>query len=86
MAYPLWLVRAYLAMLPRLTAEESLQAAERTAMGSGALKKSAYQSVHRRWVRAAAHGMTRPVRPRGAVDPAALAAMGIGVRREAHQP
>ena len=71
---PIALVRSYLAMLPRLAAEETLDASTAVALGSGALK--AARQVSDKLLRTARAG----AKPRGAKpSPAMLAQMGIGV-------
>ncbi len=71
---PMALVRAYLAMLPRLTAEETLAASTAVALGSGTLKNP--DQVEGALMRVVRGDRKPAARVR---DPAALAAMGIGV-------
>jgi hypothetical protein len=77
---PRAVVHAHLVMLPRLEADESLAAVQRTAAGSGAMKQGAQRELVQAWARLAkgeaGHGAGRP-----APSPAALAGIGIGVRR-----
>lgn len=76
MRHPFWLVRLYYRMLSRLTAEESLLAAQQVQLGSGVMKQADARSLRQRWVKAAA-----PARPKAQkVDFGALGAMGIGFR------
>lgn len=76
---PIPLLRAHLAMLPRLEAEESLVAAERLAVGTASLKADARRRVIDDWAKVA-----RPVAVQRPTDPAArralAAAAGIGMR------
>jgi hypothetical protein len=78
METPLAIVRASSRMLPRLEAEESLLATQRTAVGTGSLSKDDRQAVVRRWARQVDIPATQAVRTK---DPGALAAMGIGLRQ-----
>ncbi len=71
---PVGIVRAYHKMLPRLMAEETLDASTAVALGSGTLKDP--DRVEGALMRAVRGGRKPPARLR---DPAALAAMGIGV-------
>ena len=50
---PLALVRAHVAMLPRLRAEESMRLAEATAVGAGTLTREASRDIVRQWEREA---------------------------------
>lgn len=77
---PIPLLNAYADNLPRLTAEESLQAAERMAVGSGSLKKGKGKQIAGQWQRAT--GQTRQVlRPSSKEAYVAQMAMsGIGVK------
>lgn len=78
MERPIAIVRACLAMLPRLEAEESLLASTRARVGSGMLAAEDAQKVTRAWARVAsagAPGNVRGARP----SPDQLAAMGIDV-------
>jgi hypothetical protein len=68
------LVLAHLRMIPVLTAEESLLAAARMALGSGRLKRHDAQALHRQWVRQTGRER-RARRPAGSL--ADLAALGI---------
>jgi hypothetical protein len=67
-------------MLPRLTAEESLEAVQRTAIGSGVMPADGQRDAQRRWHEAINPPAPRPA-TRQAPDPARLRAMGIGFRR-----
>lgn len=74
------LLNAYIAALPRLTAEESLLAAERVAVGTGSLRRGQARRVAQAWQRATDQQTPR-VRARGAAEYAAqMAGMGIGVK------
>lgn len=75
MRTPTAMVLALFTMLPRLEAEQSMLAAERVAMGMGAMKKEAADAIWKRWAKAANEGVD--VRP----QPTALAAHGIPIRR-----
>ena len=80
------LLNAYAEQLPRLTAEESLQAAERTAVGSGALKKGKGKQIADRWRRQAgqrAHVLRPATREQYAAQ---MAGLGIGVKIAAPAP
>ncbi len=68
------MVRSYLAMLPRLSAEETLDASTSVALGSGTLKNA--KRVEGNLRRAARAGMPARKIP---LDPGALADMGIGM-------
>ena len=70
------MVRSYLAMIPRLAAEETLDASTAVALGSGTLKDA--RSVQDGLLRVAGAGRRRRA---VAPSPAALAAMGIGVMK-----
>jgi hypothetical protein len=72
---PLGLLRALHDAIPALTAEESLVASERVALGSGSLDKHDARQLRRAW-RETAFGRVR-VTPQKAA-PADLAALGIG--------
>lgn len=64
-------------MLPRLTAAESLLAAQRAAVGGGTLKKGKAEQIVRGWQRAA-HG-ARPIQRRH--PSSVFAAAGIPILR-----
>jgi hypothetical protein len=66
-------------MLPRLSAEESMQMANRIAVGMGALAKEDRSRMLSLWERTA-HGDARQV---AKANPATLRGIGIGVRRKA---
>lgn len=76
---PIPLLRAHLAMLPRLEAEESLVTVERLAVGTGSLKTAVRSRILDSWAKAA-----RPLAVQRPTDPATrralAAAAGIGVR------
>lgn len=76
---PSAVVTAYVAMLPRLEAEESLLTANRISMGGGQLKPDVAARIERHWhdqitPRAETPAPRRP-------DPAALRALGFAVRK-----
>lgn len=71
---PFALVRACVAMLPRLKAEESMRASQEIAVGTGSLDRHESRRVTGAWVATATAADTRKQRPTSA----ALAAMGIG--------
>jgi hypothetical protein len=74
-------LNAYAEQLPRLTAEESLMAANRVAVGSGSLKKGVGQRIAQRWLHSAGQ-MAPAVRPKGPAEYAAhMASLGIGVQK-----
>ncbi len=73
---PVVMVRSYLAMIPRLAAEETLDASTSVALGSGTLKDA--RSVQDGLLRVAGAGRRRRA---PAPSPGALAAMGIGVMK-----
>lgn len=60
---PMYLVRACLAQLSRLQAEESMRAATSTAAGSGSLKPHAQRDIWREWERAAGRQAKRAIVP-----------------------
>ena len=77
---PTPLLNAYSAQLPRLRAEESLLAAERTAVGTGSLKKGEGRRILAGWQRQTDQ---RPpvVRPRTREQYRAhMAGLGVGVK------
>lgn len=74
---PLLVLRAHVVMMHRLKAEESLTAMTEVAMGSGTKKADAAERQLRHWQRAARGGRQRAV----AATPAALARVGVGLRR-----
>lgn len=76
---PRRIVRACLAMLPRLQAEESLLAVRRTGLGVGAFARHDARKLTEAWV-AAAHATPSGRRPTQHASPDILATMGIGVR------
>jgi len=71
------LIRKCLEMIPRLQAEEALQAVSVTALGTGSMQASDAREAKARLARAATGG--RREKPRAAT-PDDLVAMGIGVR------
>jgi hypothetical protein len=75
---PRRVLRIFAAMIPRLTAEESLLAAERIAVGVGRLPRHDARALVSRWQRAARAGRER-AQP---ITPVLLAASGIRVVRE----
>jgi hypothetical protein len=78
---PTPILNAYAAQLPRLSAEESLLAATRVAVGSGSLKKGEGQRIQHQWSKAAEQGAP-VVRSTGPAQYAAhMAGLGIGVKK-----
>ena len=78
---PSALLSAHVVEMPRLVAEESLQAAARVAVGSGTLKKGKASQLQRNWQRQTA---SRPpvIRPASRDGYAVqMAGLGIGVRK-----
>lgn len=73
---PVSVVQACMAMLPRLEAQESLQAANRYKVGSGKLPKEQHDALAREWEQQAHAG-----RPKPKADPSVLAAHGFAIRR-----
>jgi hypothetical protein len=69
-------------MLPRLQAEESFLTAERTVIGSGTLEPSVARATTRRWSQATGRAVARAAQ----ASPAALGAIGIGVRHVPRKP
>jgi len=64
-------------MLPQLIAEESIQASNRVALGSGTLAKNDARQLIARWQRGATGGSDpKPLAPRA--TPEMLSALGIG--------
>ena len=78
---PVPLLNEYVENLPRLTAEESLQAAERVAVGSGSLKKGKGRQIAGQWQRAT--GRTRHVLKPSSKEAyvAQMAMQGIAVKK-----
>lgn len=77
---PAPLLNAYSEQLPRIVAEESLQVAQRVAVGSGTLKKGVGRRISETWTRQAGQ---RPsvVRPKSReMYQAQMAGLGIGVK------
>jgi hypothetical protein len=66
-------------MLPRLQAEEAMQAATRVSAGTGTLTTDAARRVWRAWELAADRASRAPAPPHAG----AAAAAGIGIRRVA---
>lgn len=76
MRTPLAVVGAFIEMLPRLQAEESLERSTEAGVGSGTWKPANSRKQVNDWIRAASAGRRRrAVR----ATPGALASMGIGV-------
>lgn len=75
---PISVVRACLAQLPRLQAEESELASLRVAMGSGVLPKETRDQVHRGWDRQASRRRKAKITMAPDAD---FAALGIRVER-----
>jgi len=74
---PIRLLRAFVRKLPKLAAEESMQAAEATGMGTGSFDKKLREDVRNRWNAAAE--MHRRARRRP-VTADTLSTIGIGLR------
>jgi hypothetical protein len=70
-------------MLPRLTAEESMQMANRMAVGTGHLRREDREAIVRQWTRTADAGQPRAVEK---ATPAALTRMGIQVVKVPKKP
>ena len=81
MTIPTAIVRSSIAMLPRLQAEESILAVNRTALGSGSLAKDDARALSRTWSKAANGGQEQPAIRISTDDPAKLKDLGIGVKR-----
>ena len=77
---PVPLLNQYVEALPSLTAEESLVAAERVAVGSGSLKKGLGKQIAGQWQRQT--GRTRHVLKPSTKEAyrAQMAIAGIGVK------
>ena len=75
---PFALVTAFIAMLPRLRAEEQLERIEAAQLGAGLVEEKDARRTVRALEREALGG--RRLRANPAPDMAALAAMGIGMR------
>lgn len=75
---PLGIVRAYSRMIPRLKAEESIEAVRRTGVGTGSLSADASAATIAGWEQtigvASRYVVQRPTA-------AAFAGMGFGIRR-----
>lgn len=83
---PTPILSAYSRMLPVLTAEESLLATTRVAVGSGTLKKGTASSIQRAWQRTARPTAAMTIRPSSAAAYGAqMARMGLGVRGASEQ-
>jgi hypothetical protein len=78
---PTPLLNAHAAQLPRISAAESLQAAERIAVGSGTLKKGVGRRITDGWQRQAdqRRQVIRPKSPE--MYEAQMAGLGIGVKK-----
>lgn len=76
---PLALVHACQVMLPRLAAEEALEAVNRTAVGSGAAEEDDARRALGAWEKDA--NGPQPAASRTQLSDAALGSMGIGRRR-----
>lgn len=66
-----------MAMLPRLTAQESMLAAERLAVGTGAATRAQARTITTAWHRSAGLGGGRTKTP----PTAGWGAIGIGMRK-----
>jgi hypothetical protein len=78
---PTPLLNAYAEQLPRLSAEESLLAANRIAVGTGSLRKGEGRRIAAGWQRAMGQRVPS-VRPKGPGEYAAhMAGLGIGIKR-----
>ena len=85
MQAPIAMVRAYAAMMPRLQAQETLDAARSVSLGAGTLKDAdRRQLVHRLELQAHPPGTGR--RRAAPADPRALAMMGISVIEIGSEP
>lgn len=73
---PVAVLRAYLVMIPRLSGEESVRAANVVAVGSGTLERDDRRSLVASWT----NHQRRDRRDTAPTDPTALASVGIGVR------
>jgi hypothetical protein len=79
---PTPILNSYIEQLDPLTAEESLIAAERIAVGTGSLKKGAARRIAAGWQRRTDRHVPR-IRPSTAASyRAQLAGLGIGVMTE----
>lgn len=78
---PTSLLSAYVEQLPRISASESLQAAERIAVGTGSLKKGVGRRIASGWARQADHDrpVVRPTSPES--YRAQMAMVGIAVKK-----
>lgn len=77
---PTPLLNAFAENLPRISAEESLQAAERVAVGSGTLKKGVGPRIASGWQRQADQRRV-VIRPKSReMYQAQMAGLGIGVK------
>lgn len=76
------MLNAYIDALPRLTAEESLLASERVAVGSGSLKRFVARRIQSGWIRQA--DQRRPtMRASGPAEyRAQMAAVGVALKLE----
>lgn len=71
----MFLLRWYVAKLPKLRAHDALTHAQATAVGSGAMASAAQRSVIREWEQLAQPEALRAIK----ASPDMLAAAGIGV-------
>jgi hypothetical protein len=78
---PTPLLNAYAEQLPRITAEESLQAAERVAVGSGSLKKGVGSRIASGWQRQADQKRIAIRSTSREMYHAQMAGLGIGVKK-----
>lgn len=76
MSVPMGLLRALLTMLPRLEAEERLQAVQVGQVASGWMKGDDARPILQRWARAAA-----PAPRQRDTNWAAVGRMGMGLRK-----
>lgn len=84
---PVPVLRAYLARMDPLTADEYLAAATATAIGSGAMKAAERDRILGDWRRVSAGPRRRAQRPASREGHAALvSASGIGIRRVPARP
>ncbi|MDP3720764.1 MAG: hypothetical protein Q8T13_23630 [Acidobacteriota bacterium] len=77
---PIGVIRAYVGMLPKLRARDSLLEVQRLGVGTGSFKKDDQKSIQRDW-REAADLRSAGKSNRVVATPEQLGSMGIAMRR-----
>ena len=60
---PVWLIRAFEEVMPRLEAQEAIKAANIAAVASGSMKKQARERIIKSWKREANRGIPTARKP-----------------------